>query len=101
MALYDQIVYPDLLVRRINLTAAHVRREDHAAAPSEMFQMDLFTDLEEKEREETALKLEKQRQRAVLQIQKKYGKNAILKGMNYLDGATTKDRNHQIGGHKA
>ena len=54
-----------------------------------------------KEREEAELEREKRRQQAVLTIRKKYGKNAILKGMNYQEGATTRDRNAQIGGHKA
>ena len=68
-------------------------------------QLDLFTDYEaeEKRREEenAQLQREKRRQQAVLDIRKKYGKNAILKGMNFEEGATTKDRNKQIGGHKA
>lgn len=68
-------------------------------------QLDLFTDykaLEKKEQEEkAALDKEKKMQQAMLQIKKKFGKNAILKGMNLLDGATAKERNEQIGGHKA
>lgn len=68
-------------------------------------QLDLFMDIEEKEcqrkREETAEWKEKQLQKAILHIHKKYGKNAILKGMNFLDGATMKERNEQVGGHKA
>ena len=67
--------------------------------------MDLFTDHEaeqrKKEAEDAALAREKRRQQAILEIRKKYGKNAILKGMNFEDGATTIDRNNQIGGHKA
>ena len=64
-------------------------------------QMDFFTDWAAKEREERELTREKRRQQAVLSIRKKFGKNAILKGMNYEEGATTRDRNGQIGGHKA
>ena len=68
-------------------------------------QLDLFTDWEaearRKEEEKALLQREKRRQQAVLEIRKKYGKNAILKGMNFEEGATTKDRNKQIGGHKA
>lgn len=68
-----------------------------------MVQLDLFTDYEklEKERkaEEEVLARERRRQEAVLQIKKKFGKNAILKGLNYADGATQKERNQQIGGH--
>ena len=68
-------------------------------------QLDLFTDytaIEEQKKENTALlEREKKMQQAMLDIKKKFGKNAILKGMNLLDGATAKDRNGQIGGHKA
>ena len=68
-------------------------------------QLDLFTDYEaqrkKKEEEEAALDREKRMQEAMLSIKKKFGKNAILKGMNLLDGATTQDRNSQVGGHKA
>ena len=97
MELFDRIVDPNLTVRRINLTAAHVVSERDANEDA-MTQLDLFSDTT---REDSDLEREKRRQKAVISIQKKYGKNAILKGMNYLDGATTKDRNNQIGGHKA
>ena len=67
--------------------------------------MNLFTDYEEesqkREEEQAELEREKRMQQAVLSIKKKYGKNAILKGMNLQEGATTVDRNNQIGGHKA
>ena len=67
--------------------------------------MDLFSDQEalrrQREQEDAALEREKRRQQAVLDIRKKYGKNAILKGMNFREGATAIDRNNQIGGHKA
>ena len=67
--------------------------------------MDLFTDYqaleEQKQNEETELKKERAIQEAVLSVKKKYGKNAILKGMNLEEGATTMERNHQIGGHNA
>lgn len=101
-----KIVNPNLLVRRINLTVNHVVSEENAASitpPSE--QLDLFTDYEEKARdeEEKALDLAKERkvQEALLGIKEKYGKNAILKGLNFEEGATAKERNQQIGGHKA
>ena len=104
MALYDRIVNPDLLVRRINLVACHVIREGDIPEEGPA-QMDFFSDFaaEEKKREEEreALAREKRRQQAVIQIKKKYGKNAILKGMNLEEGATARDRNRQIGGHKA
>ena len=97
MVLFDRIADPALLVRRVNLTAVNVQR---AGTVEEEWQLDLFADLEARERENAALLREKHRQQAVLHIRKKYGKNAILKGMNFLEGATTKDRNAQIGGHK-
>ena len=101
MALFDRIADPDLLVRRISLTAARVVPEAALARQSDYTQLDLFTDPAETERENAALEREKRRQQAVLQIKKKFGKNAILKGMNLEEGATARDRNRQIGGHKA
>lgn len=96
MELYDRIVNPQLLIRRINLTANHVVRENYMPT-GQTEQLDLFADAgAEQDRQK-----EKRRQLAVLQIRKKYGKNAILKGMNLEEGATAKDRNAQIGGHKA
>jgi DNA polymerase V len=100
MKLFDEIIDPTLLVRRINLTAAHVIPEYLVQPETQMFQLDLFADQLDTAEEET-LAREKSRQKAVLHIQKKYGKNAIVKGMNLQEGATTMDRNRQIGGHKA
>lgn len=103
--LYDRIVDKNLLVRRLNITATHVIGEGAIPAPSEAEQLDLFTDYAERDKrqaeEAAALEREKRRQQAVLSIRKKFGKNAILKGMNLEEGATAKDRNSQIGGHKA
>lgn len=97
LELYDRVVDPRLLVRRINITACHVIPESRQTQL--YWQMDLFgTDTEE---ETAALEREKRRQKAVLTIKKKYGKNAIVKGMNLQEGATAMDRNQQIGGHKA
>lgn len=105
MGLYDKIVNPKLLVRRVNLTANHVIDEKEIVKEESFEQLNLFTDytLEEKKREEEKIlqEREKRMQQAVLSIKKKYGKNAILKGMNFEEGATTRDRNAQIGGHKA
>ena len=101
MALFDRVVNPELLVRRVNLTACNVCPESTVSGDEELFQLDLFTDQGKKEAEDAALEREKRRQQAVLSIRKKYGKNAILKGMNFREGATTVDRNNQIGGHKA
>ena len=105
MELYDRIVDKKLLVRRINITANHVVDESSVVKADSFEQLDLFTDYEavQKKRaeEEATLEREKRMQQAVLSIKKKFGKNAILKGMNLEEGATTVDRNRQIGGHKA
>lgn len=105
MELFDRIVDRDLLVRRVNLVANHVLREGEVPKQEVPIQLDLFTDQEAEDREKEERRYqderEKNRQKAVLDIRKKYGKNAILKGMNYQEGATTRDRNKQIGGHKA
>ena len=103
--LFDRIVDAKLLVRRLNLTANKVVAETSVAEVQQYEQLNLFTDYaaEEKKREEEKLILEREKrmQQAVLSIKKKYGKNAILKGMNLQEGATTRERNNQIGGHKA
>ena len=107
MELYSRIVDPNLLVRRITLAACRVVDEVDASVDKDEApeQFDLFTDYEarERERQETERKLTKERkiQEALLGIKKKYGKNAVLKGMNLEDGATAAQRNEQIGGHKA
>ena len=101
MDLYDRIVDENLLVRRINLVANHVLPEQAVQQELAFRQLDFFSDGADQEAEEARLDREKRRQQAVLSIRKKYGKNAILKGMNYEEGATTRDRNAQIGGHKA
>lgn len=105
LALFDRMVDRSLLVRRMNLVANHVVREDTIPYTEQVEQLDLFTDynaLEEKRKEEeTDLAKEKKMQQTVLEIKKKFGKNAILKGMSLVEGATAKDRNEQIGGHKA
>lgn len=102
-ALFDRIVNPILLVRRITLSANHLVSEKDAKARPKPIQLDLFADydeIERKESEEAArLERERRRQEAVLSIKKRFGKNAILKGLNYAEGATQKDRNRQIGGH--
>lgn len=103
--LYDRIVDSKLLVRRINLAATHVLPESEAVEQDNYEQLDLFTDYValQKQKEEEKAEQEKERklQQAMLDIKKKFGKNAILKGMNLEEGATAKDRNQQIGGHKA
>ena len=103
--LYDRIVDTSLLVRRLNIVANHVIDESSIPAQPEAEQLDLFTDYEARDRQQTeeaaVLKRERNQQEAILSIKKKFGKNAILKGMNLEEGATAKDRNAQIGGHKA
>ena len=102
--LYDRIVDSRLLVRRINIVAGRVAAEDRISARCTMEQLDLFAsqeDLQERQNVAMALERERRRQKAVIRLKKKYGKNAILKGMNLEEGATTMDRNRQIGGHKA
>ena len=104
--LFDRIVDKNLLIRRLNITANHVLPEADAPKKNDSFeQLDLFTDYAardaKQEQEQAELEREKKMQQAMLTIKKKFGKNAILKGMNLEEGATAKDRNEQIGGHKA
>lgn len=104
LAVYDRTVDPDLLVRRVTIAACGLIPEGEIPeeAPE---QLDLFNDYEalEKERQEQSRAAERERalQKATLTLQKKFGRNAVLKGMNLLDGATTIARNGQVGGHKA
>lgn len=104
MELFQRIVDKNLLVRRVNLVANRVVAESSAPKADGYAQLDLFTDYaaeqEKQQKLEVELAREKKAQQAMLTIKKKYGKNAILKGMNLQEGATTKDRNEQIGGHK-
>ena len=105
MDLYSQIVDDNLFIRRINIAANHVVDEGSIKEDDTFEQLNLFTDYTNdqkiKEEEEALLEREKRIQHAVLDIKKKYGKNAILKGMNLEKGAMTIERNKQIGGHKA
>ena len=104
LELFDRIVNPDLLVRRLYLTANHVLAEKDVPENSSGQQLSLFSYAEnqaQQEAREAELLREKKMQEAVLEIKRKFGKNAILKGMNLVEGATAKDRNGRIGGHKA
>ncbi len=105
MELYDRIMDRRLLARRINVAANHVEDERITEPEVEYEQLELFKDYEsiQKKREEEELELKRERdmQHAVLDIKKKYGKNALLKGLNFKEGATAISRNGQIGGHKA
>lgn len=102
--LYEQIVNKELSVRRVYVTANHVIEESRAVADA-FEQLDLFTDYEarqrQKEEEKAELEREKKIQKAMLDIKRKFGKNAVLKGMNLEEGAMSVERNRQIGGHKA
>ena len=104
--LFDSCVNPDLLIRRLNLTTNHVVSETSVATREDApQQLDLFTDYDalEKQRQEEQARLDKERrmQEAQLKIKQRFGKNAILRGLNFEEGATAKERNEQIGGHKA
>ena len=101
VALYDRIVDPNLLIRKITVIASKIIEENKAKQQTSYQQLDLFTDYEKQAEEADMLEREKRMQKAILEIKSKYGKNAILKGMNLEEGATAKDRNEQIGGHKA
>ena len=105
LALFDRIVDPRLLVRRVNVTAAGILPQSMAGTDARPEQLDLFSDPEERQRQEeeeqAMLEREQRQQQAILAIRERYGKNAILKGTNYLDGATSRDRHRQIGGHQA
>lgn len=104
LELYDQMINPELLIRRINVTACHVLTEQEVQKEQPYEQLNLFDFTEETEEQKTkkrALQKEKQMQKAMLSIKQRYGKNAILKGTNWKEGATMRQRNGQIGGHKA
>ncbi len=97
--IFNRVVDPDLQIRRLNIVANRIMAEN-ALEPA-MEQFDLFADPAVIQAEEEALSRERRRQQAMLAIKGKYGKNAILKGMNFQEGATARARNGQIGGHKA
>lgn len=103
--LFDRCVNPDLLIRRLNLTTNHVVSEVSVSENKEPEQLDLFTDYEaldrERKKEKDRLAKERRIQEAQLIIKQRFGKNAILRGLNFDEGATAKERNSQIGGHKA
>lgn len=105
MELYDRIVDKNLLIRRLNIATCKLIREENVEIKEYAEQLTLFDDpealLRSREEEKVALEREKRMQKAVIGIKKRFGKNAILKGMNLQEGATAKDRNAQIGGHKA
>ena len=97
LTLYDRVVDENLLIRRMYVVANHVR--EHQEAQAEFEQLDLFAALPETDPETEAA--ERRLQEAVLHIKNKYGKNALLKGTSYRESATARERNGQIGGHRA
>ena len=104
-ALFDRIANPSLLIRRVNLVASHTADERSLSSRPAFEQLDLFTnyeaELQRRMAEEAALRRERQCQQAVLEIRRRFGKNAILRGINLQEGGTAMERNRQIGGHKA
>ena len=105
-SLYDRIVNPNLLIRRLTLTTNHVISEESARKTnSAPVQLDLFTDYEalreQQKAEEESQAKERRIQETLLNIKSKFGKNSILRGLNFEEGATAIERNKQIGGHKA
>ena len=105
IALFDRIINPSLMVRRVNISVNNLISESRRNEEAKSEQLDFFTDYEkadkEKKEAESKYKREKSKQNAMISIKKKYGGNAIIKGMNLEEGATTIDRNKQIGGHRA
>ena len=103
LELYDSIVNPALLIRRVNLSANRLVSERELKQAGSYEQLSLFQDdavmISPEKREE--LEKEKRMQQAMIRIKQKFGKNAILKGINLVEGATTIERNSQIGGHSA
>jgi len=101
---YDRVINKNLLIRRVNIAACNLISEDEIPDDKPM-QLDMFTDYEaldrEKKARQAAEEKERKLQRVTLAIQDKFGKNAMLKGMNLIEGGTTIERNGQIGGHKA
>ena len=103
ISLYDRIVNRDLLIRRLNISTNHIIAEGNRqeAADNGPAQLDLFTDYDAILKEKENKKKERRIQEALIKIKKRFGKNAILKGTSYAEGATARERNKQIGGHKA
>ena len=105
LELYDRIVNNRLFIRRLNITALDVRSEEELAKEEKAEQLELFTDYaerqKEEEKEQAAMEKERRLQLAALSIKEKFGRNALLRAMSFEEGATARERNQQIGGHKA
>ena len=104
MKLFNDIVNPVLLVKRINIAVCNLELEENSDKKVIYKQMDLFSNREKeimlKEKELNDEKEEKKIQETILKIKNKYGKNSILRGMNLISGSTIRERNEQVGGHK-
>ncbi|MBE5927215.1 MAG: DNA methylase [Lachnospiraceae bacterium] len=98
LQIFDEKVDSNLLIKKVNITLGNVKNVSKTVG--DYVQLDLFADILKSKKEEKLIK-EKRLQDAMLDIQGKYGKNAVLKGINLVEGATTIERNHQVGGHKA
>ena len=105
MQLFDRNVNPKLMVRRLTINVNQVVDEERVAANTPAEQLNMFADYEyiacERAAEQASLDKERRMQEAVLSIKRKFNKNAIFKGMDLEEGATARERNSQIGGHKA
>lgn len=105
MQLYDRIINPDLLIRRVNICACNIISEDNIPEDTKPVQLELFVDYDKLEQDKAEKKRladrEKALQRATLALQERFGRNAVLKGMNLIQGATTIERNGTIGGHRS
>lgn len=106
LSLYDEIADRRLLIRRLNISTNHVVCEEQVMqAASAPVELDMFTDYEavrkRRKEEETLLTRERRMQETIINIKKRFGKNALLRGLNFEEGSTARERNRQIGGHKA
>ena len=99
--LYDRIVNPLLLIRKLNIAVCNIKKKEKEEKKQVFRQLDLFNNIEQLDRKIEEEKKELKAQEALLRIKKKYGKNAILKGMDLEEGATAISRNKQIGGHSS
>lgn len=100
LSLFDRVVDPRLLIRRLNVSVCKLLDEESAEKLTPCEQMDFFTDYDEQEKARSREEKEHKLQKVIVSVKKKHGKNMLLKGKNYLDGATARERNEQVGGHK-
>ncbi len=97
--LFERIINKNLSVRRINISVNNLKNEEEDKKENKFQQLNLFTNSEETVEKQKKEKKENNLQHTIIKIKNKYGKNAILKGMNFVDGGTTIERNGQVGGH--